>query len=174
MNRGYTREQYLSKIAAIRKTLPACAISTDIIAGFCDETEDDHRDTLSLMEEAGFDYAYMFRYSERPGTLAAECYPDNVPTADKDRRLKEIINLQQKLSLQSNRKDIGKTFGILIEGDSKRSDAFFSGRNSQNKVVVFPKTDSKPGDYVSVRIEKVTSATLLGVVSEILPVSKKV
>ena len=174
MNRGYTREQYLSKIAAIRKTLPACAISTDIIAGFCDETEDDHRDTLSLMEEAGFDYAYMFRYSERPGTLAAECYPDNVPTADKDRRLKEIINLQQKLSLQSNRKDIGKTFGILIEGDSKRSDAFFSGRNSQNKVVVFPKTDSKPGDYVSERIEKVTSATLLGVVSEILQVSKKV
>ena len=164
MNRGYTREQYLSRIAAIREILPDCAISTDIIAGFCDETGQDHIDTLTLMEEAGFDYAYMFRYSERPGTLAAERYRDNVPQADKEKRLKEIINLQQKLSYQSNKKDVGATFEVLIEGDSKRSDAFYSGRNSQNKMVVFPKTAGKPGEYVNVEIEKFTSATLIGTI----------
>lgn len=162
MNRGYSREQYLDRIAAIRSILPGCAISTDIIAGFCDETEEDHRQTLSLMEEAGFDYAYMFRYSERPDTLAAGSYKDNVPGPVKDRRLREIIDLQQKLSYSSNKNDVGKTFEVLIEGYSKRSDNFFSGRNSQNKVVVFPVTMNKPGDTLTVKITRFTSATLIG------------
>ncbi|HZX63068.1 MAG TPA: tRNA (N6-isopentenyl adenosine(37)-C2)-methylthiotransferase MiaB [Bacteroidales bacterium] len=162
MNRGYTREQYLERIAAIRNFLPDCAISTDIIAGFCDEKEEDHKETLSLMEQVGFDYAYMFRYSERPDTLAADRYQDNVPAEVKDRRLREIIDLQQKLSYQSNKKDVGKTFEVLIEGFSKRSDEFFSGRNSQNKMVVFPVTSNKPGEYVRVKINRFTSATLIG------------
>ena len=162
MNRGYTREQYLERIAAIRNFLPDCAISTDIIAGFCDEKEEDHKETLSLMEQVGFDYAYMFRYSERPETLAADRYKDNVPAEIKDRRLREIIDLQQKLSYQSNKKDVGKTFEVLIEGFSKRSDEFFSGRNSQNKMVVFPVTSNKPGEYVRVKINRFTSATLIG------------
>ena len=162
MNRGYTRDQYLELTAAIRSFLPDCAISTDIIAGFCDETEEDHKETLSLMEQVGFDYAYMFRYSERPDTLAADRYKDNVPAEVKDRRLREIIDLQQKLSFQSNKKDVGKTFEVLIEGFSKRSDEFFSGRNSQNKVVVFPVTGNNPGEYVRVKINRFTSATLIG------------
>jgi tRNA-2-methylthio-N6-dimethylallyladenosine synthase len=162
MNRGYTRDQYLERVAAIRSFLPDCAISTDIIAGFCDETEEDHKETLSLMEQVGFDYAFMFRYSERPDTLAANRYRDNVPLEVKDRRLREIIDLQQKLSYQSNKKNVGKTFEVLIEGFSKRSDAFFSGRNSQNKIVIFPITGNNPGDYVSVKINRFTSATLIG------------
>jgi tRNA-2-methylthio-N6-dimethylallyladenosine synthase len=162
MNRGYTRKQYLERIAAIRNFFPDCAISTDIIAGFCDETEEDHKETLSLMEQVGFDYAYMFRYSERPNTLAADRYQDNVPAEVKDRRLREIIDLQQKLSYQSNKKDVGKTFEVLIGGFSKRSDKFFSGRNSQNKVVVFPVTSNNPGEYVHVKINRFTSATLIG------------
>jgi tRNA-2-methylthio-N6-dimethylallyladenosine synthase len=162
MNRGYTRDQYLERIDAIRSHLPGCAISTDIIAGFCDETEEDHRETLSLMEQVGFDYAFMFRYSERPDTLAAERYHDNVPTEVKDRRLREIIDLQQKLSYQGNKKDAGKIFEVLIEGHSKRSDSFNSGRNSQNKVVIFPVTGNKPGEYVRVKIDRFTSATLIG------------
>jgi tRNA-2-methylthio-N6-dimethylallyladenosine synthase len=162
MNRGYTRDQYLDRIYAIRKYLPDCAISTDIIAGFCDETEEDHKETLSLMEQVAFDYAFMFRYSERPDTLAAECYPDDVPSEVKDRRLREIIDLQQKLSYQSNKQDVGKTFEVLIEGFSKRSDAYLSGRNSQNKVGIFPVTGNKPGDYVRVKIDRFTSATLIG------------
>jgi len=162
MNRGYTRDQYLERIAAIRSFLPDCAISTDIIAGFCDETEEDHNETLSLMEKVGFDYAFMFRYSERPDTLAADRYQDNVPAGVKDLRLREIIDLQQKLSYQSNKKDVGKTFEVLIEGFSKRSDAFYSGRNSQNKVVVFPVTGNSPGEYVCVKINRFTSATLIG------------
>jgi tRNA-2-methylthio-N6-dimethylallyladenosine synthase len=162
MNRGYTRDQYLERIAAIRSFLPGCAISTDIIAGFCDETEKDHLETLSLMEQAGFDYAFMFRYSERPDTLAADRYPDNVPASVKDRRLREIIDLQQKLSYQSNKKDVGQIFEVLIEGFSKRSDAFYSGRNSQNKVAVFPVTADKPGAYATVKINRFTSATLIG------------
>jgi tRNA-2-methylthio-N6-dimethylallyladenosine synthase len=162
MNRGYTRDQYLERTTAIRSLLPDCAISTDIIAGFCDETEEDHKETLSLMEQVGFDYAYMFRYSERPDTLAADKYEDNVPAGVKDRRLREIIDLQQKLSYQSNNKDVGKTFEVLIEGFSKRSDSFFSGRNSQNKVVVFPVSGSNPGEYVQVKINRFTSATLIG------------
>lgn len=162
MNRGYTREQYLDRIDAIRNILPGCAISTDIIAGFCDESEEDHQDTLSLMERVGFDYAFMFRYSERPDTLAAERYQDNVPPEVKERRLREIIDLQQKNSYQSNKEDAGKTFEVLIEGFSKRSDAFYSGRNSQNKVVVFPVTGNNPGEYVCVKISRFTSATLIG------------
>jgi tRNA-2-methylthio-N6-dimethylallyladenosine synthase len=162
MNRGYTREQYLSRVEAIRRILPGCALSTDIIAGFCSETEEDHQDTLSLMRAASFDYAFMFRYSERPNTLAAEKYKDDIPLEVKERRLREIIELQQGLSYQSNKRDLGKEFEVLIEGDSKRSGDQFSGRNSQNKVVVFPKTEQRPGDYIRVRIEKVTSATLLG------------
>ncbi len=162
MNRGYTRDQYLERIAAIRAILPGCAISTDIIAGFCDETEEDYHETLSLMEKVGFDYAYMFRYSERPDTMAADRYQDNVPASVKDLRLKEIIDLQQKLSYQSNKKDVGKSFEVLIEGFSKRSDAFYAGRNSQNKVVVFPVNGNKPGEYVRVKINRFTSATLIG------------
>jgi tRNA-2-methylthio-N6-dimethylallyladenosine synthase len=166
MNRKYTREQYLDRIAAIRQSLPECAISTDIIAGFCDESEEDHKETLSLMEKVEFDYAFMFRYSERPDTLAAEKYTDNVPDEVKDRRLREIIDLQQKLSWQSNKKDVGKIFEVLIEGYSKRSRDYFSGRNSQNKVVLFPVTGNNVGEYVWVKIIRFTSATLIGEVHE--------
>ena len=162
MNRGYSHSQYLERIAAIRRILPDCAISTDIITGFCTETEEDHQETLAVMKEAGFDYAFMFRYSERPNTLAADKFKDDVPNEVKERRLKEIIKLQQDLSLASNERDKGKVVEVLIEGFSKRSREHFSGRNSQNKVVVFPVTDNKPGDYVSVRIRNCTSATLLG------------
>ena len=162
MNRKYTREDYMNRITAIRDILPGCAISTDIITGFCDETEEDHQQTLSLMEWVPFDFAYMFRYSERPFTLAAETLKDNVPTEIKEHRLKEIIDLQQRLSLESNRKDIGKTFTLLVEGRSKRSENQLSGRTSGNKMVVFPKNNEKPGDTVNVRITRVTAATLIG------------
>jgi tRNA-2-methylthio-N6-dimethylallyladenosine synthase len=162
MNRKYTREDYQERIQAIRQIIPDCSISTDIIAGFCDETEDDHRQTLSLMEWVGYEAAYMFKYSERPQTLAADTLPDNVPEEVKDRRLREIIDLQQRLSLISNQKDAGKTFEILVEGKSKRSDSKYFGRNSQNKVAVFTKTPSGPGEYVMVKITGATSATLLG------------
>jgi tRNA-2-methylthio-N6-dimethylallyladenosine synthase len=162
MNRKYTREDYMERIEAIRRIVPGCSVSTDIIAGFCDETEEDHRMTLSLMEWVGFDYAYMFRYSERPDTLAAERYPDNIPDEVKERRLKEVIDLQGKLSLRSNRNDQDKVFEVLIEGPSRRSKEQFSGRNSQNKVIVFPKTGKGPGEYIEVRISRVTSATLIG------------
>ena len=162
MNRGYTREHYMDRIEAVRRIIPGCAISTDIITGFCDETEEDHLQTLSLMEWVGYDYAYMFRYSERPDTIAATQYKNNVPEEIKERRLKEIISLQQKLSYQSNNKDIDSIFDVMIEGFSKRSPEHFSGRNSQNKVVVFPKTGSKPGDCIKIKILHVTSATLIG------------
>ena len=162
MNRKYTREDYMERISAIRRIIPDCAITTDIIAGFCNETEEDHRDTLSLMEWVGYDAAFMFKYSERPQTLAADTLEDNVPEETKDRRLTEIIHLQQKLSLASNRKDIGKTCEILIEGHSKRSDDQYFGRSSQNKVAVFTKTDAGPGAYVRVKITGASSATLLG------------
>jgi tRNA-2-methylthio-N6-dimethylallyladenosine synthase len=162
MHRGYTREQYMERIEAIRRIIPGCALSTDIISGFCDETEEDHLQTLSLMEWTGFDFAYMFRYSERPDTLAAKKYPDNVLPEIKERRLREVIELQQELSLRSNRNDLGKVFGVLVEGPSKRSPLQLSGRTTQNKVVVFAKGEHTPGDYVNVRIEKITSATLIG------------
>jgi len=162
MNRGYTREYYMGRVEAIRRILPDCAISTDVIAGFCSETDADHRETLSLMQWANFDFAYMFKYSERPNTKAARRLPDDVPDETKARRLTEIIALQGKLSEQSKKKDVGKTFEVLIEGVSKKSDQHFYGRTSQNKVVVFPKGNSGIGDFVKVAILKSTPATLIG------------
>jgi tRNA-2-methylthio-N6-dimethylallyladenosine synthase len=162
MKRGYTREWYMNRIEAIKKIVPECAISSDFIAGFCSETEQDHQDTLSLMEWAGFDYAYMFKYSERPNTYAAKKLPDDVPETIKGQRLDDIIELQHKLSLQSNKKDLGKTFEVLVEGVSKKSEDHLYGRNSQNKVIVFDKKDSKIGDYVMVKVQRCTSATLHG------------
>ena len=142
--------------------MPECAVTTDIITGFCNETEEDHRQTLSLMEAVGYDAAFMFKYSERPQTLAADTLADNVPAETKDRRLKEIIELQQTLSLKSNRKEIGNTVEVLIEGISKKSENHYFGRTTQNKVAVFMKHDSFPGEYVQVKITDATSATLLG------------
>jgi tRNA-2-methylthio-N6-dimethylallyladenosine synthase len=162
MNRSYTRDEYISRIEAIRRILPDCTISTDIIAGFCDETDSDHQETLSLMKWVGYDYAFMFKYSERPNTIAAKKYNDSVPDAEKSRRLEEIIATQQQLSLQSNKKDIGRTFEVLVEGTSKRSSDQLYGRTSQNKVVVFPKLIHLPGDYVNIGIESCTAATLKG------------
>lgn len=167
MNREYTREGYMDRIDAIRRITPGCAVSTDLIAGFCTESEDDHKDTLSLMEWAGFDFAYMFKYSERPGTKAARRYKDDVPEDVKTRRLNEIIALQNKLSARSKRSDVGQTHTVLIEGFSKKSEAYLYGRNSQNKVVVFPKEHYSAGDYVNVFIEKSTSATLIGRITDI-------
>ena len=162
MNRDYTREWYMDRISAIRRILPDCAISTDMITGFCSETEEDHQESLSLMEWAGFDFAYMFRYSERPGTRAARKLKDDVPDEVKTRRLNEIITLQNKLSSVSKKEDIGRVFEVLTEGHSKRSDQFFSGRTSQNKVVVFPAGGIGKGEYVKVLVERSTSATLIG------------
>ena len=163
MNRTYTREWYMAKVHRILQILPGCGLSTDIIAGFCTETEEDHQDTLSLLEYARYDMSYMFFYSERPGTLAARRYTDDVPETVKKRRLDEIVKLQNRISQERNREDLGKTFTVLIEGDSRKSDADWRGRNSQNKVVVFPKAGSyRKGDYVSVRIEECTGATLIG------------
>jgi tRNA-2-methylthio-N6-dimethylallyladenosine synthase len=162
MNREYTREDYMSRIEAIRNILPGCSVSTDIITGFCTETEEDHEDTLSLMKWAGFDFAYMFRYSERPGTRAARRLKDDVPEEIKIKRLNEIIALQNSLSEKSKRNDVGKAFEVLVEGFSKRSEDFLTGRTSQNKVAVFPGENKKKGDYVRVLIEDCTSATLKG------------
>ncbi len=162
MNRKYTREWYLGRIEAIRKRMPDCAITTDLIAGFCSETEEDHQLTLSLMREVGYEFAYMFKYSERPGTKAARHMPDDVPEEVKNRRLSEIIDLQNELALASNRRDVGKTFEILVEGVSKRSDEKLFGRTSQNKVVVIDRRAHRTGDYVKVRIVDCTSATLFG------------
>lgn len=168
MNRTYTREWYQAKIDRILAVMPDCGLSTDIIAGFCTETEEDHRDTLSLMEYARYDMSYMFFYSERPGTLAARRYADDVPEEVKKRRLDEVVKLQNRLSLEKNKEDVGKTFVVLIEGDSKKSTADWRGRNSQNKVVVFPKEGQafRKGDYVKVKIEDCTGATLIGRVVE--------
>lgn len=163
MNRTYTREWYKERVEAIYRIMPDCAISSDIIAGFCTETEEEHQDTLSMIEFAKYSMSYMFVYSERPGTMAARKYEDDIPMAIKKRRLKEIINTQSRVSLQHNQNDIGKTFEVLIEGDSKKSDKDFKGRNSQNKMIVFPKKgDYKKGDYVTVTVHDATSATLLG------------
>jgi tRNA-2-methylthio-N6-dimethylallyladenosine synthase len=162
MNRGYTREWYLQRINAIRKYMPDCGISTDIITGFCSETEAQHADTISLMETVKFDFAYMFKYSERPKTLAERKYKDDVPDEIKTRRLNEVITVQQKHSLESNQKCIGKKFEVLIEGTSKRSSEHLFGRNSQNTVIVFPKENYKKGEYVTVLVEQCTAATLLG------------
>jgi tRNA-2-methylthio-N6-dimethylallyladenosine synthase len=164
MNRSYTREWYMAKVARIREIMPDCGISSDVISGFCTETEEDHKDTLSLMEYAKYDMSYMFFYSERPGTLAERRYEDDVPLEVKKRRLQEIVDLQGKLSHQSNKQDLGKTFKVLIESSSKRTDKDWMGRNSQNKVIVFPKgnKEHQPGDYVWVKVTDCTQATLLG------------
>lgn len=162
MNRKYTREWYLDRIAAIRRYMPDCAITTDLIAGFCGETEEDHAQTLSLMREVGYEFAYMFKYSERPGTFAQRHIPDDIPEDVKTARLSQIIALQNELSAESNRRDIGKEFEILIEGVSKRSDKQLFGRTSQNKVVVFDRGDCRIGEYVRVKVNSCSSATLLG------------
>jgi tRNA-2-methylthio-N6-dimethylallyladenosine synthase len=164
MNRTYTREWYMGKVERIRQIIPDCGISSDIITGFCTETKEDHEDTLRIMESSRYDFSYMFCYSERPGTLAERRYKDDVPVEIKKRRLKEIVELQNRLSLESNKKDIGKTFKVLIEGDSKKNINEWKGRNSQNKVIVFPKEnyELKKGDYVEVKVTDCTQATLLG------------
>lgn len=164
MNRGYSREWYLDIINEIKATIPDCAISTDIITGFCDETEVQHQETLDLMEKVGYDYAYMFKYSERPKTPAEKKFDDNIPDEVKTRRLQEVIDLQRNLSLISNQKDVGKTFKVLVEGPSKKNKAENCGRNSQNKVLVFPAEGSQKGDYVHVKVESCNSATLRGVI----------
>jgi len=168
MNREYTREWYIVRINAIRSIIPGCAVSTDIIAGFCSETEEDHNETLSLIEWAGFDFAYMFKYSERPGTKAARRYKDDIPEEIKTRRLNEIISLQNKISGRSKKMDVGRVFEVLIEGYSKRSKDNLSGRTSQNKVVVFPDDGHKKGEYVNVSVERCTSATLIGKINQSL------
>jgi tRNA-2-methylthio-N6-dimethylallyladenosine synthase len=166
MNRGYTREWYLDRIEAIRRIMPDCGISTDVIAGFCGESEDEHRDTLSLMDQVRYDFAYMFFYSERPKTLAARKYDDDVSLEEKKRRLNEIIQLQMEHSLESNKRAVGKTYKVLVEGPSKRSDDQYCGRNSQNVMCVFPRTSHAAGSYVHVEITSCTSATLIGKVVE--------
>ena len=161
MRRRYTREWYLERVRKIREVLPGCGITTDVIAGFCSETEEDHQDTLSLFSEVGFDYAFMFNYSERPGTLAARKYPDDVPLEVKTRRLNEIISLQNELSLKSNQADLGKTFTVLVEGPSKKNPDELCGRTGSNKMCVFPDRIHKAGDYVDVTVLSCTSATLI-------------
>ena len=173
MRRRYTREWYLDRVARIRQAMPDCAITTDIIAGFCGETEQDHQDTLDIMRRVKYDYAYMFQYSERPGTLAARNYPDDVTPQEKTRRLNEIIALQNELSLESNKRDVGKTFKVLIEGTSRRNDEELCGRTTTNKMCVFPAllaTENNPadgrkffnvGDYTTVKVLSCTSATLI-------------
>jgi len=164
MNRTYTKEWYLAKVDRIRQIIPDCGISSDIITGFCTEEEKDHQETLEVMEYSRYDMSYMFAYSERPGTLAERRYKDDVPDADKKRRLTEIVETQNRLSLESNQRDIGKSFTILIEGDSKKSADDWMGRSSQNKVIVFPKEkiELKKGDYVTVKVTDCTQATLIG------------
>ncbi len=163
MNRKYTRDWYLDRIDRIRTAMPDCGISTDMFTGFHDETEEDFEMTLSLMREVGFDSSFMFKYSERPGTFAAKRLPDNVPEEVKIDRLNRMIALQNELSLCSNRADVGKTFEVLVEGYSKRSKDDMFGRTQQNKVIVFPAGDTKIGDFVTCKVEKATSATLIGV-----------
>ena len=163
MNRTYDRDWYMNRVEAIRRIVPECSISSDIIAGFCTETDADHKDTLSMMSWADYCMSYMFMYSERPGTLAARKYADDIDDEVKKSRLSEIIALQNALSREHNAKDVGKTVSVLIEGDSRKSDEEFKGRNTQNKVVVFPKVEGyKPGDYAEVLITSSTSATLIG------------
>jgi len=167
MNRTYTREWYMERVDAIRRIIPDCAISSDIIAGFCTETEEDHQETLSIMEYSDYSMSYMFFYSERPGTLAARKFEDDIPLATKKKRLQEIIRLQNQISYRHNQRDIGKTFKVLIERDSTKSDKDYCGRNSQNKMIVFPKKPGlKPGDYVWVKVHDATSATLMGTLTD--------
>jgi tRNA-2-methylthio-N6-dimethylallyladenosine synthase len=164
MNRTYTREWYMAKVDRIRQIIPDCGISSDVIAGFCTEDETDHKETLDIMNYSRYDFSYMFFYSERPGTLAQRRYKDDIPEDVKKRRLAEIVEVQNRLSLESNKKDIGKVFKVLIEGDSKKNEQEWKGRNSQNKVIVFAKDDQNvnKGDYVFVKVTGCTQATLLG------------
>lgn len=163
MNRGYSREWYLNKVARIREVLGSdCGLSSDMITGFCSETEGDHSDTLTLMDAVNFDYAYMFYYSERPGTLAEKKFEDDVPLDVKKRRLSEVIEKQTAHSLKRNRLDLGKTFKVLVEGFSKKSQAFLQGRNTANKVIVFPAEHYVKGQYVNIKVEECTGATLIG------------
>lgn len=164
MNRTYTREWYMAKVDRIRELIPECGISSDVIAGFCTETEEDHQETLSIMRYSGYDMSYMYFYSERPGTLAARRYTDDVPEDVKKRRLQEIVDVQGELSTRSNEKDLGKVFKVLVEGNSRKSDQDWSGRTSQNKVLVFPKqsTEDLKGKYALVKVTGWTRTTLLG------------
>jgi tRNA-2-methylthio-N6-dimethylallyladenosine synthase len=167
MNRTYDREWYISKVNRIYEIIPDCAISSDMITGFCTETEEEHKDTLSMIEYAKYTMSYMFYYSERPGTLAAKKYEDDVPYDVKKRRLQEVVDLQLEMSHQSNINDLGKTFEVLIEGTSKKSDQEFKGRNSQNKMIIFPKVgDYQMGDYAMVKVTDLTKATLKGEIVE--------
>jgi tRNA-2-methylthio-N6-dimethylallyladenosine synthase len=163
MNRGYSREWYLNKIASIRAILGEdCGVSSDMITGFCSETEEEHQETLSLMDLVQFDYSYMFFYSERPGTLAAKKFADDVPLETKKKRLNDIIQKQAEHSLIRNKRDLNKVHTVLVEGYSKRSEDFLQGRNSANKVVVFPRQNYKKGEYVNVLVEECTGGTLIG------------
>jgi tRNA-2-methylthio-N6-dimethylallyladenosine synthase len=162
MNRTYSREWYIAKVNRIKEILPGCGLSTDMITGFCTETEEDHQESLSLMRYCHFDLAYMYFYSERPGTLAARRFKDDIPEDVKKRRLQEMIDLHRLHSLESMQKDVGKTFNVLIEGSSKKDANELYGRNDQNKVVVFPKENYKKGDYVQVKIDRCTAGTLIG------------
>lgn len=164
MNRKYTREWYLDRIATIRRIIPDCGLSTDIFCGFCGETEADYMQTVDLMETVGFDSAFLFKYSNRPGTYAHKNLADNVPEEEKVARLAHLIDVQNKISLQRNRSDIGKEFEVLVEGESKRSSEMLCGRTSQNKVVVFDRMNLKKGDYARVKIQEASSATLKGLV----------
>ncbi|MEO6851661.1 MAG: radical SAM protein, partial [Mucilaginibacter sp.] len=165
MNRTYDRDWYINRIDAIRRIIPGCAISTDVITGFCSETEEEHQDTLSMMDYVHYDFAYMFMYSERPGTLAAKRYADDIPDQVKRNRLKEIVAKQQEHSFIRLQTQLGKVQKVLIEGFSKKSDQDYCGRSDQNAMVVFPVTENyKPGQYVNVLVERTTTATLIGVV----------
>jgi tRNA-2-methylthio-N6-dimethylallyladenosine synthase len=162
MNRQHTREEYIELVDNILKIVPEMSLSQDMIIGFCGETEEDHQDTLSLMEYVKYDYGYMFAYSERPGTLAAKKMEDNVPFDIKKRRLAEVIQLQREHSLYRTEQHLGKTEEFLIEGESKKSDLHWKARNTQNMVIVFPKEHYKVGDFVDVKVDSCTSATLIG------------
>ena len=164
MNRGYSREWYLDRVKSIRRILGEdCGITSDMIAGFCTETDEDHLETISIMDEVRYDYSFMFIYSERPGTLAAKKYADDIPVIVKKQRLDEIIKKQSELSLLRNQRDVNKIHQVLVEGTSKRSEEFLQGRNSANKVVIFLKENKKKGDYVNVLVERCSQGTLFGV-----------
>lgn len=162
MNRGYTREWYMNRIEALRAKVPDVALSTDILTGFCSETDEQHAQTIDLMKQVQFDSAFMFKYSNRPGTMADKRFPDDIAEDVKSKRLTEIINLQSEHSIESNKRDIGKVFDVLVESKSKKSDDDFQGRNMQNKVCIFPKGKSQPGDIVQVKVNSVTQASLIG------------
>ena len=164
MNRTYSREWYIAKVDRIRQLIPDCGLSTDMITGFCTETEEDHLQSLSLMAYCKYDLAYMYFYSERPGTLAARRFEDDIPEPVKKRRLQEMIDLHRIHSLQSMQRDVGKTFKVLVEGTSKKNEEELFGRTDQNKVVVFPKGNLKTGEYITVKIVSCTAGTLIGTV----------